>query len=375
MKRIWAVGASVRALAESLTSAGYEVVAADLFNDYDLQQIAATQRIVDYPHDLLRLVEGVDADAWIYTGGLENHPELVDQLTARLPLLGNGGEALRCVRDVRLLQQALERAGIRIPEIAWEAPRDSDGWLRKSARSSGGLKVEWASVVTSPFKSHEYFQRYVSGKCYGATFLGTRLCAQQMGVCRQLSHGSQEWNSPNFLYGGSVGPVTLPSEVENQVLRAGQAVYEEFGLQGWFGIDFIVDETGTLQVLEVNPRYTASVELLEMAYHRSTADLHVAACRQQSVALPSLDLDDIPVVAKGVVYSAAHERIPPELVEMLKARWRRQRDVRDIPAEPQLFGSSSPMFTLYAQGNSEREALESLARKHAELRDSYRSVL
>src|SRR4051794_4620106 len=99
-KRIWAVGASVRALAESLVSSGYEVIASDLFGDADLARIAEVRRITDYPQELREIPKTIQADAWIYTGGLENEPDLVEELCQHLPLLGNRGECLRRVRDV-----------------------------------------------------------------------------------------------------------------------------------------------------------------------------------------------------------------------------------------------------------------------------------
>src|SRR5690349_17862635 len=102
MTTLWAIGASVRALAQCLAAAGHEVVAADLFNDLDLQQVASrTQRISKFPDDLLQLVDEVRADAFVYTGGLENYPDLIDALADRMPLRGNGGTVLRRVRDVR----------------------------------------------------------------------------------------------------------------------------------------------------------------------------------------------------------------------------------------------------------------------------------
>ncbi len=53
----------------------------------------------------------------MYTGALENHPELVDQMAWIAPLLGNPGEVLARVRSPWELSKALNMAGFLFPEM------------------------------------------------------------------------------------------------------------------------------------------------------------------------------------------------------------------------------------------------------------------
>ena len=55
------------------------------------------------------------------------------------------------------------------------------------------------------------------------------------------------------------------------------AVSEQFELIGLFGVDFILDGD-TVWTLEVNPRYTASVEIVERFTGKSAIAEHAAAC-------------------------------------------------------------------------------------------------
>ena len=55
------------------------------------------------------------------------------------------------------------------------------------------------------------------------------------------------------------------------------AVTEAFGLVGLNGIDFVLRE-GEPYVLEINPRYSASMELIERGGRLSVFEAHVAAC-------------------------------------------------------------------------------------------------
>ena len=68
--------------------------------------------------------------------------------------------------------------------------------------------------------------------------------------------------SRNFNYCGNIGPITLPVPVRNILQGIGDTLAVKAGLRGVFGIDFILEGKTPVPV-EVNPRYTASVEVLE----------------------------------------------------------------------------------------------------------------
>src|SRR6187431_1478558 len=93
------VGASVRAAAFSALRAGFSPYAIDLFADRDLAAVCPAVKVANYPRGLLAALYRAPDAPWIYTGGLENHPRLVDQMAAIRLLLGNCGEALRRVRE------------------------------------------------------------------------------------------------------------------------------------------------------------------------------------------------------------------------------------------------------------------------------------
>lgn len=340
MTTIWAIGASVRALAQSLLAKGHEVLAADLFNDFDLQQIARkTQRIIDYPHDLLKLVDDVKADAFVYTGGLESYPDLIDTLAGKLQLWGNPGEVLRRVRDIQTLREALERGGFQMPPLGRSVPVGMEQrWLRKSQHSSGGLRIAWAESNHAPLVEGEYFQQFIDGPVYGAAFVAAAGGIEMLGIARQLTDCS--WShAPAFHYAGSMGPIRLPADMHCEVERLGRLVAHEFQLQGWFGIDLIVDSQQQLWVLEVNPRYTASMELLEAGRFAS------------------------PVSGKAILYAQRPMAVASDLAQRLIDRG----DVADIPGAGSEIAAGSPMLTLFAQGQTEAGVLADLKAKSQDL--------
>src|SRR5437588_46110 len=99
MRSLIVLGASARAAAFSARRAGFEPYAIDLFADRDLAAICPSVKIRRYPHDFLVALAAAPQAPWIYTGGLENFPRLVDRLADVRPLLGNSGHVLRRVRD------------------------------------------------------------------------------------------------------------------------------------------------------------------------------------------------------------------------------------------------------------------------------------
>ena len=110
------VGASTRSAAASALRAGFQPLAADLFADADLRRIATATRIRPYPEGLLDWLRAIEPAAWMYTGALENYPDLVDQMAWIAPLLGNPGDVLTRVRSPWELAAALQRAGLLFPE-------------------------------------------------------------------------------------------------------------------------------------------------------------------------------------------------------------------------------------------------------------------
>src|SRR6188474_2299573 len=111
--RLILLGASVRAAAFSAIRAGFEPYAIDCYADRDLAAICPAVRIDHYPRDFLPALAAAPDAPWVYTGGLENYPRLIDRLAAVRPLWGNRGASLRTVRDPRQLAELAVAAGLR----------------------------------------------------------------------------------------------------------------------------------------------------------------------------------------------------------------------------------------------------------------------
>jgi predicted ATP-grasp superfamily ATP-dependent carboligase len=174
-----------------------------------------------------------------------------------------------------------------------------------------------------------------------------------LGLTEQLI-GRRELGARGLIWCGNILPLSVPSSERQAVIGSVRTTAEKltrtYGLQGVNGVDFVLgrDEGGrpVPYLLEVNPRYTASMELLEWAYGLNIFDLHVRSFRGE---LPSFSLEDNSrrpgYCGKAIVY-AREDVVLPET-----AGWRAKQR-RDIPFPGEQIGARHPICTVLAQGES-----------------------
>src|SRR5262245_26697370 len=155
MSRLTIVGASVRAAAAAARRAGFDPWCADLFADADLRaMVPAAVRCPPghYPHALLDLLRESPTGPWMYTGGLENYPNLIRRMAELRPLWGNGPNTLVASRSPFTIARILREAGLPAVEVRAadsELP-DSCRWLRKPFASAAGQGIEFAVPGPTP---------------------------------------------------------------------------------------------------------------------------------------------------------------------------------------------------------------------------------
>ena len=289
------VGASVRAMASSARAAGWQVIGIDLFGDVDLASSAKAIHVIsfeEYPGGIESTLKRYGGLPVCYTGSLENNPELLERIAERGPLWGNGASIVRRVRDLHQLHAVLISHGFQVPQTQ-ETSLNADPkkrWLVKSLRSAGGMQVrDWRG---EELHEHEYLQQEINGKSCSALFIGQKGDARLLGVTRQILHRdltsrADSGAERSFQYVGSIGPLLVDDKRRLQLEDLGHILANEFGLRGIFGVDWI-DANGEVVVIEVNPRYVASAEVIEAAIGKSLFDYHVATFNA-SPPLPAIN--------------------------------------------------------------------------------------
>ena len=349
------LGASARAAAFSALRAGLIPYAIDQFADCDLCDTCQAVKIENYPADFATLLASAPSAPWIYTGGLENYPRLVAQMAAMRPLYGNPAEVLREVRKPEVLAKRLREAGLAVPALRTSPPVDpseDEKWLRKPRHSSAGLGIRWHQAGGAPpGTSRSYYQKFIAGASCSAVFVA------HGGECELLGATDQQSGSPGllaepFLYAGSAGPRMLSAGETSQLQRLGEVLTGDFDLRGLFNVDY-VDDGAKIWPLEVNPRYSASIEVLEYALGESFLARHVA---QFGPKLPKIskgfNLETCRFAAKGIVYAPTDCRVTARM-HQLRKEWNSDPlypFVADIPREGDLIRRGHPVVTVLAKG-------------------------
>jgi predicted ATP-grasp superfamily ATP-dependent carboligase len=373
--KILIVGLSTRAIAQSAVRSSHQVVTVDYFGDRDQRALVENyglQRDFALPFSATGLVEAssrLDFEAVVYTSNLENHPESVEELARRAILLGNPPSVLRQVRDWQLLRTVCREQGIPSPTTLLPGEEQEAGplagpspqgdlrttsspepvrWLYKPVRSGGGHGIRlWAGERLDEF---HVLQACVEGRPASAAFVADGQRCVLLGLTEQLI-GRGELQARGFTWCGNILPLELGDPEMEAVIVSVRNMAERltrfFGLRGVNGLDFVLgrDVAGRQvpYLIEVNPRYTASMELIEWAYGINIFDLHLRSFEGE---LPSFRLGEnvrgSGFYGKGIVY-ARKRVVMPET-----AQWE-ARGRRDIPFPGERIEAHHPVCTVLAE--------------------------
>lgn len=373
------VAVSARALAESAAAAGYRVSAVDGYGDLDLRARAralSLRRDLGVPYSARAAVAAAGrfgCPVVAYASNLENHPRELRRLMAGRALWGNPPEVVARVRDPLGLARALGRRGLAVPRVAAAAAAADRRleWLVKPRRSGGGHGIA-AWRPAAPLPRGCYLQERIDGIPGSIVFAADGRTAVPLGVSRQLV-GEADFGAAGYRYSGSLlagGPVPLfdrEADLVRAAIALAEAVVEEFRLVGVSGVDFVARD-GVPYPVEVNPRYSASMELVELAHGISVFDLHARGSRSPgglSAVSSPIGKPLRGVIGKAVVFARAAGRAGD------LRRWWREGVVRDVPHPGEAIAPGRPICTVFAEADDPAACREALARRAAGI---YRAV-
>jgi uncharacterized protein len=180
-----------------------------------------------------------------------------------------------------------------------------------------------------------------------------------LGITRQLV-GEPELGARDFQYCGSLllrwdG---RGSPCEDEMFRRcsdlANVVAREFELVGLNGIDFIADEC-IPYLIEVNPRFSASMELVQRAQGLSMFDVHFEACHGR---LPLITPPAPKTYGKAIVFARRPVIVPPSTL------WQ-AIDLADIPHPGERIEQGHPICTVFAEARTPPRCRERLLERAA----------
>jgi predicted ATP-grasp superfamily ATP-dependent carboligase len=357
-----------------------------LFADDDLRAIADVLPVDSYPRGLPAVARRAPPCPWMYTGALENAPQIIAEISSARTLWGNPPASLAVVRDPLAVVDALASAGLPIAAVRSSRDRPPcDGtWMLKPIRGGGGRGIRvWDEAATRSRILNEphYFQQRIEGTANAAVFVATGKRAHLVGVTRQLV-GEPEFGAAGSAYCGSIGPLWLGGPAASEIEQAGNCLARRANLRGLFGVDFVGNGQHAFTI-EVNPRYTASVEIFERASETALLELHRRACREDPSAPESAEADEFiegqlrslrtasspRIVGKAILFALETMTIPSlEGFTASRARsgWLTAAD-RPIPGS--VVAAGRPLCTILVEGGDPDECRARLVEGAAALRE------
>ncbi len=409
---LWIMAASARWLATSLQRSGkftklFDMVAVDRFGDADLVQSVRHIHCANWEQTLKDLPIQ-SQDLVVFGGGLENHGGLLAIAARQARVLGFPIYELARTKTPEIWCPLVRKAGFSVPnwisncngKITLNPTSDdlfpgepavalninptvnlqpvnlfgAQHWIAKPRQSAGGHQIEWHPVLNNPSKQlstlepQRFLQQFVPGPSWSASYLATDRSCHFIGACRQIIGGVHMSARP-FQYQGAWGLIRLTLSQQQRLQEFGQFIREQFSARGLFGIDLVGSPDGDWSVIEINPRPTSSMELLELAASPgdrpiSLIDLHISACLEEEIT-ESFPISDCHLnFAKQIIFHNDDRslRIDESLSNWLWS-WAEKSQAADLPALGSEIFPGQPVCTIFDSGEFRCHALASLDKK------------
>ena len=403
--KIAIVGFSARAAVQCAKRQGFEVIAVDMCSDRDLLNDCQKHYPLNDPNWQLALIAGHPNVPVLFTGGMENRIDLVERCQTNGLVSTPNASSLRAMRSLDNWAAWAVSCNLGWPATlqTMDEIRSCDvlfpgrKWLAKPFSSAGGIGItEWFrhegddhASAFDPAKG--FLQERLPGESIGVTFLSSNFGSAVVGATASWKSGS--WKSeascvgePIYAYQGSYGPVSLSRELLAKLQSFATLVGTESGLLGLWQADFLLHDN-ELTLLEINPRWSASMDLLDVClgiplvqiHHACVCD-HISEERFSHVASQCFDQAKNArntMLGKLIVYSPK----PFVVTSIQSDKWWTQRwscgmnfaakrfQFADIPNAGTSVSRGDPLLTVMASEHSPEALMIELQRGRIEALD------
>jgi len=202
--------------------------------------------------------------------------------------------------------------------------------------------------------SEAWFQKRIEGQHASVIFSLGDVWTTTLGMTAQWV-GASAARAAKFQYAGSyaIGQ-TIPPAIQEQIKSLAHVLANQFQLRGLVGVDLVLDSQRAW-IVEINPRYTASVEVIERNSGVSAIEAHVAACQGTLCTERGLDCEKKenpadPSHGKAILYAKQEVVINAVFFTwaMTQAGYGLDSRLADIPELGSRIPSGRPVLTLFA---------------------------
>ena len=202
--------------------------------------------------------------------------------------------------------------------------------------------IDGINVSSSVLSSHDDRKNLVNTRLITEHDLGNDSFEYSGNILPLDENGLKMFNDKQTNFGSDFNIDELNDEMKN----TSQDLIKEFGLIGSNGVDYVLDEKGELKVIEINPRFQGTYELVESVMNINLLDAHIKASEGEIIDLPPIE----GYAVKKIIYARKQVNIGNLNIP----------NVYDIPYEGVKIEANQPLVTLISSNNDLKNALENI---------------
>ncbi|MFX1564746.1 MAG: ATP-grasp domain-containing protein [Promethearchaeota archaeon] len=317
METVLVVGFNVRPMARSAKKAGYRVLAVDFWGDLDLSEWADKHTAIlhQQPNERPDRPKGPTADSLVIGtqhllekhgpvdfilagGGFDDQPKAWENLSKLGRLVGNPPDKLCRARDRKLTQKIANISGATIPQGYEACEANQFRWatnqldlpiIVKPKFGSGGFqsRILRTEQDLDRYSAYHLFtadnpvliQELIQGTDASVSLLCSGDAAIAVSINEQLIGLAELGKGRTKAYCGNIVPLKAPKIQIKKLVRISELMGTHLELLGSNGIDFVIDHQGTVHFMEINPRFQATIEALELVSNVNVVTYHIEACK------------------------------------------------------------------------------------------------
>lgn len=302
---------SGRFLAQIAARAGYPVRVADQFADTDTLAIAEKHRLLpdfseltgrQFLNFIIALAEHQPAMLIIGTG-LERFAECLTKLPPNISAANNSPQTLNHCLSPRRWFALLSSLAIDYPDSQFSAPGNIEDYLQKRARHWGGSHIQPAAQAA--LTNDVYYQQKIEGRSASVTFIADGRQARLISLNQQFCRATAQ---ADYRLLAVTNALTLHKTQQLRLSDICQKLTRNLVLRGFQSLDFIIDATNNIWILELNPRPGAALQCLPDDW--PLLDWHLQACQGKLPAIE--DFPEAPARLWYCCYATADLTIPAQ---------------------------------------------------------------
>jgi predicted ATP-grasp superfamily ATP-dependent carboligase len=199
-------------------------------------------------------------------------------------------------------------------------------------------------------------QEYIDGINVSSSVLSSH--DEQKNLINSRLITEHDLGNDTFEYSGNILPLNENSlkmfndiqtnfnadELNEEMKNTSQDLIKEFGLIGSNGVDYVLDKSGQLKVIEINPRFQGTYELVENVLGINLLEAHIKACEGELVEIPNAG----PYSIKKIIYARKQVNIGNLNIP----------NVFDVPYQGVKIEKNQPLVTIISCDNDLEKAMD-----------------